>query len=267
MAISKLVLAALLAAITCGFSAQACEFTRWFEFKGTTLSRAANSGTYIYTTSHKAVDADGAPNAYHWEDLGNHCADDQHRGLDCLAHAGYPRTDWWKQVLVADPEVPSRAYRQKSGAYQGFFVAKTWLEDPSRMATDINRYVDSRVVPYLVFPGARFPIISGTGHRGDLGYALNLANGKSTAFIIADKGGGADARLGEGSLALFSALGMPIVNSRTGSGLTDDIILYVVFPNSRSTAKPWPRSQKDISDHVSKLMDQIGGIEAVKSCF
>ena len=70
-------------------------------FRGTQIFRQANNLAYAYETNHTAVDADGAPNAYHPDDI----------GLDALANAGYPHTNWWKDVLVPDPLIhPKHSY-------------------------------------------------------------------------------------------------------------------------------------------------------------
>jgi hypothetical protein len=91
----------------------------WETFKGDKLYKSASSNNYVYATKHKAFDADGAPNAYHPDDI----------GLDYLANAGYPKHSYWKGILVLDPENPEVPYRQKSGDFAGYFIAKTALED------------------------------------------------------------------------------------------------------------------------------------------
>ncbi|HEX8167171.1 MAG TPA: glycoside hydrolase family 75 protein [Beijerinckiaceae bacterium] len=247
--------------------AESCSFGTWFDFKGTKIYRNASKTAYVYTTSHSRIDADGAPNAYHPEDVGKNCTKDPHRGLDCPANAGYPNTSWWNQVLIPDPGNPSRAFVQQSGPFKGFFVAATWLTDASKRTTDPARYVDATKVPYVVFPGSSFGSKSGTGFKGDVGFAWHLDNGKSTAFIVADQGGGEDAKLGEGSIALYEALGGQDVNPRTGSGVAKGKVRFVVFPGSRKAAEPvWPRTQESIDQQARKLLDQIGGEEAIKGC-
>jgi hypothetical protein len=66
-----------------------CSFAPWSDYKGDRILSHPTQSAYIFATSHKAVDADGAPNAYHPND----------KGLDYLANAGYPNTSWWKSVL------------------------------------------------------------------------------------------------------------------------------------------------------------------------
>src|SRR4051812_25982334 len=105
-------------------------------FRGTIILRQAQNLAYAYETTHAAADADGAPNAYHPGDLHKNCRSDPHIGLDCLANAGYPNTDWWSDVLAPDPSDPSKAYVQQSGSYKGFFVAMTALRKPEANRLD-----------------------------------------------------------------------------------------------------------------------------------
>jgi hypothetical protein len=244
-----------------------CAFEPWRTFKGTQLHRHAASGAYYFTTAHKAVDADGAPNAYHPDDVGKNCRSDPHIGLDCPANAGFPNADWWDSVLVADPSDPTRPFRQTSGAFAGFFVAMTWLTDPAKAKTDVAKYVDSRTVPYMVMPGNEFPSLSGTGFKGDIGLAWNAARGTRTALIIADRGGGADAELGEASIALFTRLGYSDPNPRTGAGLDSQAIRYLVFPGSRRATDPdWPQDVDAIERRAQALFDALGGDAAFAGC-
>lgn len=195
---------------------------------------------------------DGAPNAYHPED----------RGIDALANAGYPGGGW-RNVLVADPDNPSLPYQQKSGAYRGYFISKTSLQDRSVPETDVRRYVDAAKVPYLVFPG-EFHLLKGTGDYDDLVMARRLGNGEMTGAIIAD-GGPRDAPLGEVSIALATRLGGKQVSPRTGSGAPKGPFLYVVFPKSK--ARPsWPVSAEDLQARTQESVAASGGWDRILAC-
>lgn len=244
------------------------EFRAWSdfpnaEFKGTKLWRDAGSGAYCYSTTHSRVDADGAPNAYHPDDLKR--TKPPFLGLDNPANAGWPKTDWWPSVLARDPARPSQPFRQTTGEFKGYFVAQTSLRvrggDPQNPAT----YADSRTVPYTVLPGSVFPIKKGTGAPGDVGWAWNLANGKNTAFVIGDTGGGVNAKLGEGSLALFTALGGTNPNARTGAGVAPGRMRFVVFPGSRK-ALGWPATNAQITSLAGRLLENVGGAAALAAC-
>lgn len=230
-----------------------CSFEAWSQYKGARLLSHPSQSAYVFATSHKAVDADGAPNAYHPDD----------KGLDYLANAGYPNTSWWKSVLVEVPDKPGNAYRQPDGPFEGYFVSKTSLQDLSKHETDASRYVDATSVPYLVFPGS-FYERRGTGRLGDLGYAFNLSTGDASPFVVADIGP-RDAKLGEISVALAEGVGGENVNPRTGAGVPRGKILYIVFPySSRSNA--WPLTNDEIRRASEALLQAVGGRDAVMAC-
>jgi hypothetical protein len=254
-----------LVATTSATAAGPCPFAPWSGYLGSTLLRLPQATAYVFATESVQVDADGAPNAYHPDDAALHCTKGTgFKGLDCPANAGYPQTVWWPSVLVPDPANPNRPFVQPSpGEFAGYFVSQTSLQDKTKAATDPARYVDSRKVPYLVFPG-NFYKMKGTGALGDVGFAINAANGKSSAFIVADVGPPA-AALGEMSMALASALGGADPNPRTGSGTPSGKIIYVVFPGSGAETA-WPMSNDHLASKASDLLRQVGGVEALLSC-
>jgi len=235
------------------YAAPQCEFRQWSNYKQTKLHKHVSQSTYAFLTSHMQVDADGSPNAYHPKNL----------GLDYLANAGYPNSSWWQSVLVPDPENPGQAYTQKSGPFSGYFVSKTSLQDKSKPITDPLRYVDASRIPYLVFPGSFFRM-KGSGRLGDLGIAINIDNGKSSAFVVADVGP-SKAQLGEVSIALAEGLGGGNVNPKNGSGTPSGRFLYVVFPNSSRTSS-WPLSLDDMANRAAELIKQSGGMDALMAC-
>lgn len=131
------------------------------------MRKFPGSDAYFYVTERMAIDADGAPNAYHPHDT----------GLDALANAGFPNGGW-KSILAVDPLDPTTPFVQTVGPFAGFFVSKTTLQDPTRKETDPLRYVDSTKVPYLVFPGA-FHALTGTGTTGDVGLVQTSGTARS----------------------------------------------------------------------------------------
>jgi Fungal chitosanase of glycosyl hydrolase group 75 len=219
-------------------------------FRGTQIFRQVNNLAYAYETSIKAVDADGAPNAYHPDDT----------GLDALANAGYPHTNWWKDVLVPDPANPSRAFEQPSGDFEGFFVAMTSLRGPGGNQQDPATYVDATRFPYVVIPSG-FEKIPNAAKPGDVGFATHLGSGMTTTFIVADTGGGSAAKLGECSIALWVSLGGQNPNPRNGSGVPSGRIQYILFPGSRKPGPGiWPRTNQDIHDQAMELVSNTPGI-------
>lgn len=220
-------------------------------FRGTQLYRQSNNLAYAYVTSHKAVDADGAPNAYHPNDI----------GLDALVNAGYPHTNWWSDVLVPDPANPHKAFVQTTGEYKGYYVAMTSLRSPVGDKLDPGTYVDATRFPYVVIPTG-FGSLPNVAKPGDVGLATDLESGMTTTFIVGDSGGGSGARLGEGSIALFVSLGGQNPNPRNGAGVPAGEIQYIIFPGSRQPkAGIWPRTNQDIHDQVMSLIAATPGIE------
>jgi len=223
--------------------ANSCEFKKWSSYKKVDLLSHPSKKAYIFKTSHKAIDADGAPNAYH----------PNKSALDYLENAGYPNTSWWKSVLVADPNNSTKAYIQKDGKYKGYFVSKTSLQNNDKKVIDPSRYIDATKIPYLVFPKS-FYNKKGTGLLGDHGYAINLSNGKESTFIVADIGP-TNAKLGEISIALAEALGGENPNPKNGRGVPTGEILYILFPYSVRK-----------NNNIGNLLESIGGIEALNKC-
>lgn len=235
-----------------GNTFSSCEATKWFEYRGIKLWKFSNSNAYFYITSNMAIDADGAPNAYHPED----------KGIDALSNAGFPNGGW-KSILVSDPTNNSTPYIQPNGEYAGYFVSMTTLQDKTLPKTDIHRYIDSRNIPYMVFPG-KFYSTKGTGTFGDLAISRNLSNNKETPVIVADAGP-TNAELGEVSIRLAENLGGNNVNPRNGAGMPQGKFVYAVFPKSK--AEPaWPLSADQMTNRTNELLAELGGWEKILAC-
>jgi hypothetical protein len=170
-----------------------------------------NTGGGILFTAGMTIDADGAPNAYAPHD----------RGLDFTANAR--GAHGWVALVTNEKGAP---VIQRSGPYRGYYVSTTSLEqgDTSNLRSP-QRYIDATKVAYIALPqdfARSFGI-----HLGDLAVAVNQANGRSAYAIYADVGPGG--RIGEGSVALAKALGMP-ANPRHGS--VSHGVTYLIFPGS-----------------------------------
>jgi hypothetical protein len=220
-------------------------------YKSVDLFRPAGSTAYTYRTTRMALDADGAPNAYH---------PDNHSGLDDLANAGFPNGGW-KDVLVTDPANPEDPFVQPSGPTAGFFLSMTALQGAGAV-TDPKKYVDAVRFPYLVFPG-NFHQLAGTGTTGDFVMAKNLNNGRVSAGIVADIGA-ANHDLGEVSLAMATALGGNNPNPRNGQGMPPGPYRYVVFPHSHKAPK-WPLTAGQIDQEAQALLAAAGGWAAFEN--
>ncbi|MDD1139715.1 hypothetical protein M5G22_19320 [Pseudomonas sp. TNT2022 ID233] len=241
-----------------------CPFKKWDTYQGVSLLKEPGKGAYLFASTEVKVDADGAPNAYHPDDIGLNCKTGTgFKGLDCPANGGYPNSDWWRSAIAPDPKNNNKAYVQTKGDFKGFFVSRTSLVDKTKTDLDTTKYVDSRSVPYLVFPG-KFYSKAGTGHLGDFGYALNIQSGKASPFIVAEVGP-PSAHLGEMSIFLGNALGGNNPNPRTGAGVPKGKTIYVVFPSSKNSPT-WPVNTVEMDSKVALLLDGIGGVEQLKSC-
>lgn len=239
-----------------------------FDYMGTRIDQHAGlpggQSAYSYVTATKIVDADGAPNAYHPKDMADECPDSG-RGLDCLDAAGYPHGSWWQNVLAADPHAPDRPAIQRKGPFKGYFVSMTSLQNvewggPANPAS----YVDASATPYIVLPAPIYRT-RGMGAMGDIGYAINLDNGRATPFVIADEG--PVEPLGEASMAFWAALGEQAPNARNGAGLPPGRIAYMVFPHSRDAVDiGWPIAPDRLKAEALRLLAAAGGEDALRGC-
>jgi len=191
------------------------------------------------------IDADGAYHAYHR---------DNSSGLDYLGNAGKPG-NWW--ALVTDNGRPSGDPVIQSGSdpAPGFYISTTSLEDESKDRRDPRRYVDAESINFFVLPGRL-----GLGAQlGDFGVVVRPAANDYDYAIYADVGPAS--KIGEGSIALAAALGIPSNPKNGGAGHG---IIYIVFPGSR---QGWPLTQAQIDQHGATLFAAWGGLEKVKECF
>src|SRR5262249_42823532 len=93
----------------------------------------------LFYKSRLAIDADGAPNAYHPKPQSS-------LGLDYLANAGND-DDWWG--IATDSS--NNPYIQQTGKFEGFYVSTSALEDGSAESDPVH-WVDSSTIPYISLP-------------------------------------------------------------------------------------------------------------------
>ena len=202
------------------------------------IGRLPGTSAFFYE-SGMTIDADGAPNAYHPENV----------GLDDLANAGTPGR-WEGLAKDADGE----PYIQgPDDPFPGFYISCTALSDRTKEHLDPTRFVDASKIPYVVLPG---DISRDTGARlGDFAVVTNLRTGRSSYAIFADIG-----TFGEGSVALAEKLGI-WPDARNGG--TRGGVLYLVFPGSGNRQ---PRPIEEINDETEKQLQVWGGMEQLNSC-
>jgi hypothetical protein len=203
-----------------------------------------NSGGGVLFTAGMTIDADGAPNAY-----GPH-----NRGLDYTANARGP--EGWVAVVTNQRGQP---VLQKSGPYRGYYISTTSLEQGNvRGERNPKRYIDATRVPYVALP-PDFVRTFGI-HLGDRAVVVNQANGRSAYAIFADVG--PQGRIGEGSIALAKALGIPANPRHDG---VEDRITYLIFPGS--TARPKSHiNARNVKISAARVYRAWGGRERLRSC-
>jgi hypothetical protein len=193
------------------------------------IGRLPGSSAFFYE-SGMTIDADGAPNAYHPDNI----------GLDDLANAGTPGTweglakDHDGQPIIQGPDDP----------FPGYYISATALADRSKPANDPTRYVDASRIPFVVLPGGMARQLG--ARPGDFAVVFNQRNGKSSYAIFGDVG--PFDRIGEGSVALAENLG---IRSDARNGGTRRGVLYLVFPGSGNGR---PRTIDEIEAEAQKLL-------------
>ena len=203
-----------------------------------------NDSAFFYEAG-MMIDADGAYHAYH---------PDSKSGLDYLGNAGRPG-NWW--ALVTDNGQPSGnpVIQTANDPAPGFYISTTSLEDTTCERNDPRRYVNAEAINFIVLPGRL-----GLGAKlGDFAVVIRPHTGAYDYAVYADVGPAN--KLGEGSIALANALGIP---ANPKSGGIGHGIAFIVFPGS---AQNWPLSQPDIDRYGAQLFSNWGGIDRAKECF
>ena len=208
------------------------EKTLFFAVGETAVWRHGGRGAFFFEAG-MTIDADGAPDAYHPDDIGS----------DALAHAGKPG-NWW--ALATDTGNPDGepVVQGADDPRPGYYVSMTALFDRSKPRTDPRRYVDADQIPYVVLPADQ----RGGASLGDFCAVLNRANDNVAYAIFADLG--PRGRIGEGSIGLARELG---VDPGPRSGGAEAGIFYVVFPGSGNGG---PRSVAEIRAEGQRLLRQ-----------
>lgn len=166
-------------------------------------------GEKIRFTEGMTIDADGSPRAYHPDDK---------PGLDFLGNAGHPG-NWWGVACDGRGEP---FVQVKVDPAPGFFVSTTAYQRREFERFDTRRYLDSETERFIVIPGPLRSLVKPVllGAR-----VLAEYRGRSAVAVVGDIG--PSNHLGEGSIALAKALGIPS-NPRRGG--VDDGVLYTIFP-------------------------------------
>jgi hypothetical protein len=201
--------------------------------------RAERGGPFFYRAKF-AVDADGAPMAYHPENT----------GLDDLSNARDGRR--WVGIVI-DDSTGEPCLQGPDDPAPGYYVSPTSLEDETfQNECDPRRYVDATRIPYVVLP--RIAVRRGNARLGDVAAVVNRANGRQALAIFADQGPAG--KIGEGSIALAVQLGID-PDPRVG-GVESRVVDYVVFPASGDGK---PLASDEIERRAAELFAAWGGLE------
>jgi hypothetical protein len=197
----------------------------------------------VYFTSGMTIDCDGGPHCYHQE---------PGVGLDHTRNAGQ-FGHWWALATDNGMQGGNPVIQDSLDPAPGYYVSMTALIARSSPEDDPNRYVNAETVPYIVLPQE----VSSTSNicLGDLALVLNTQNGRQCWAIFADAG--PRGHLGEGSVALAQALGIPD-SPRTGG--TESHVCYFVFAGS---SLGWPIMEDEMGTVSAFLLQSHPQLEAV----
>jgi hypothetical protein len=226
----------------------ACEKREVLRVGGVSISQLPNDSTFFYEGG-MAIDADGAPRAYH-------PPPDTRLGLDALRNAGRPG-HWFGIVTDNGRPNGNPVIQGPNDPAPGFYVSSTSLQDARQDRISPSRYVDSSQIPYVVLP----PEVSRQlGARlGDFAVVIRSRTRQLAEAIFADIG--PRRKIGEGSIALADALGIPSSPRRGG---VNRGVIYVIFPGAGNGE---PRGIDEIIAAADILFETFGGMDQVDACF
>ena len=223
-----------------------CKKSKLFTARSIVAWSAPSAGRGFFYKSGLAIDADGAPRAYHPNDR---------LGLDSLAHAGH-RGNWW--ALVTDNEKTSGkpVVQGTADPAPGYYVSTTALYDRANSnPRDPHRYVNAASIPYVVL----HPKALRYAQLGDFATVVNLHNGKIAAAIVADESA-PNLPVGEGSIALAEVLG---IDSSPRHGGQDGDVVYIIYPGSGNGK---PRKLEEVLANSNQLFEAWGGLNGLNAC-
>jgi hypothetical protein len=234
--------------------------------------------------SQMQVDTDGAPDAYHPDNIGTtHICNalsvapaGQSCGksiwkADCLADYSKARS----QHFDGDPRICFFAVVTNHGKplvqsgedpKPGYFISTTALKNPGWNVNSARAQLDSNQVLYIVLPGKSAHIFGGSG-LGDLAAVYRRSKDRIEFAVVGDIG--PRNKLGEGSIALHESLGNDPFTSNNGRrratrGIPGQDVVYLLFPGSRTLTTDF--SPETIRSAGRKLLDSFGGDAKLKAC-
>jgi hypothetical protein len=280
---------ALLAAVSLTFDtwAQApnCDLTSAGEFahdeieSPIPLLRDASTGAIAFA-SQMQVNADGAPDSYHPDDIGTtHICNGVSIGASCTWKAQcLPEFRQAKAEGFSGPTkicffaMATEAHglpivQGASDPKPGFFVSTTSLRQPGEGPRTPQAQLDSNTVPFAVVPSTWNRTREPGPRLGDFGVALRRSTGKMEFFVIGDIGPAK--KLGEGSIALHQALGNDPFRMRGGVkrarvGIPARDVFYLMFPGTAVQNEKFDAQM--IRRHGGELLTRFGGEARLRAC-
>lgn len=170
----------------------------------------------VWVIADADIDADGAngQNGKQW------AYREDNRGLELLANAGFPGTNWYEDILVCDRAGNPLVFPG------GGIASRTAYEWQSRAWNDPRRWVDSATVPYMVVGSSVRKRAEGIV-LGCKGRITNRVTGASTEVGVLDIG--PLKKVGEISIFGAEKIGIPS-NPRTGGTGNMEAVLYEFWP-------------------------------------
>lgn len=269
--------------------AEAAAFTHKLERGSATVTRLA--GVALKFRSALAINTDGAPNAYHIEGrpagaLNTLCNAGRALSAASGMYEGYKNCDLFLEDVEAAQQdgwhgstkilwhgiVTKDATRhepvvQTSGEYAGYFVSSTSLQNKAFKQDDQRRYLDSRMVPFLVLPRSSAFQSKGGADLGDLAFVIDPVSRNYTFAVVGDLG--PQRKLGEASIALAAAIKGRHIDPKALTGkemrklVVPQQVVTVLFPG---TAVKAPYDAAQIADAAARVIEQFGGFDRLKQC-
>lgn len=216
---------------------------------GVAVRRRRGESAFVFMAG-MTIDADGAPRAYHPALPGR--PGGAPPGLDDLRNAGRPG-NWFGIVTDAHGRP---VVQRKSDPAPGFYVSATSLVNRGSFGpADPRRYVDASAIPFFVLPAPALHV--GHARLGDFGVVLNRRNGRLAFAILADIG--PKTRIGEGSIALAEALGLP--SSPLAGGAAGGIVTVVFAGSGNGFGRP----AAQIRANGARLLKEWGGVARLEA--
>lgn len=175
----------------------------------------------------------------------------------------------WYAIAIEQNNQSGRKGRpciQKDGPHKGYFVAQTAFQANPRLDTcDVDRWLNSSVIPYITLPRGSQVFQSSGVRLGDIALVHRLVDSKDVWIVAVVGDTGNRDELGEGSIALHHALGHLTPQGRAHPGNIDGGVTTFLFPGRRA---PLPLSADVLSNSslMKDLFDRAGGEDKLVAC-